>query len=137
MAAKSPVHPCEFPEKPWHQIHIDPKHGFMWLIVVDAQTKRPEVILLKSVTGSTTTHALLDLVSRFGIPSQIVSDNGPQFVGEEFRNFCAHFGIEHIRTLPYHPRSNGEAECFVRTVKRVTGDKQLFLKKCCIACIDF
>lgn len=103
------------------------------LYVVDCcgpRTKWPEVIPLKSATGSTTIQALLDLVSRFGVPTQMMSYNGLQFISEEFCSFCARFVIEHIRVSPYHPRSNGEAERFVRPVKRVMGVSIFLLRNC-------
>ncbi|KAG8238608.1 hypothetical protein J437_LFUL018551 [Ladona fulva] len=46
-AAQAPVHPWEFPAKPWNRLHIDfagPLHGFHWLFIVDARTKWPEDI---------------------------------------------------------------------------------------------
>ena len=57
------------------------------------------------------------LFSRYGIPDQIVTDNGPQFTAEEFNKFCLGNGIKHTLTAPYHPNTNGEAERFVQTFK--------------------
>ena len=48
----------------------------------------------------------------------MVSDNGPQFVSDEFATFAKKNGIRHIRCAPYHPASNGLAERFVQTFKR-------------------
>ena len=45
------------------------------------------------------------------------SDNRPQFISLEFERFMKENGIKQIRTLPYHPASNGEAERFVQTFK--------------------
>ena len=46
--------------------------------------------------------------------SPSASDNGPQFVSDEFRNFVNVNGIRHICTAVYHPASNDEAERFVQ-----------------------
>ena len=51
-------------------------------------------------------------------PEQIVSDNGTPFKSREFGEFCNQHGIRHIRSAPYHPATNGEAERFVQVFKR-------------------
>ena len=58
------------------------------------------------------------LFAAYGLPEQIVSDNGPQFVSDEFATFVKINGIKHIRCAPYHPSSNGAAERFVQTFKK-------------------
>jgi transposase InsO family protein len=47
-----------------------------------------------------------------------VSDNGRQFISQEFENFMKECGIIHRTSAPYHPNSNGQAERYVQTVKR-------------------
>ena len=56
--------------------------------------------------------------SRYGVPNQLVSDNGTQFVSLEFEIFCRKNGINHIKIPRYHQSSNGLAERFVQTVKK-------------------
>ena len=58
------------------------------------------------------------MFARNGIPDQIVSDNGPQFIAAEFSVFVNNNGIKHIRSAPYHPAANGLAERFVQTFKQ-------------------
>eukprot|EP00106_Octopus_bimaculoides_P020916 XP_014788358.1 PREDICTED: uncharacterized protein K02A2.6-like [Octopus bimaculoides] len=48
----------------------------------------------------------------------IVSDNGTQFMANEFKNFYKMYSNEYISTPPYHPRLNRQAERFVDTFKR-------------------
>ena len=56
-----------------------------------------------------------------------MSDNGPQFTSEEFSYFLQSDGVQHLRTAPHHPATNGLAERFVRTFKSVmqTGNASL------------
>ena len=48
----------------------------------------------------------------------VVTDNATQFTSSEFRDFCKTYQVDHITTLQYYPRSNGQAERFVDTLKR-------------------
>ena len=89
----------------------------MFLIVVDAHSKWPEVIPMSSTTAVQTIQALRQLFGTHGIPEQLVSDNGSQFVSDEFAMFLKQNGVKHIRCAPYHPSSNGLAKRFVQTFK--------------------
>jgi transposase InsO family protein len=118
--SKTPLHPLEFTTKPWQRIHLDfssPFQGQMWLIVIDSHSRWPEVIPMRTTTASQTIKELRFIFARFGLPEQILSDNGPQFTSDEFREFTIANGIQHIKIAPYHPRSNGMAERFVQTFK--------------------
>ena len=58
------------------------------------------------------------MFAAYGLPTQLVSDNGPQFTVEEFENFLRSNGIKHIKCAPYHPASNGAVERLVQTFKK-------------------
>ena len=118
--AKAPLHPWEWPSKPWDRLHIDhagPFHGKLFLIVVDAHSKWIEVFIVSSTSAECTISKLQSLFITHGLPSQIVSDNGSGFTSAEFKKFCADNGVRHILTSPYHPSSNGLAERAVQTFK--------------------
>ncbi len=48
---------------------------------------------------------------------RIISDNGPQFIAKDFKEFIRLTGMTHVRTSPYYPQSNGKVERFNRTYK--------------------
>jgi transposase InsO family protein len=48
---------------------------------------------------------------------RIISDNGPQFIARDFKEFIALCGMTHVRTSPYYPQSNGKLERYHRTIK--------------------
>ncbi|XP_055590370.1 uncharacterized protein K02A2.6-like [Uranotaenia lowii] len=118
---KLPPQPWPQAKTPWERIHVDFAGPFFdqhFLVVVDAHSKWPEIRILRSPSTSAVVEFLEELFARFGNPSTIVSDNGSQFTSEQFSSFCASNGIQHLRSAPYHPQSNGQAERFVDTLKR-------------------
>ncbi|CAI2734266.1 unnamed protein product [Schistosoma spindalis] len=106
---------------PWVRLHVDyagPIYGHYFLVVVDSYSKWPEIYVVRRPSTSETLLHLRQLFGRFGTPNVLVSDNGTQFTSSQFAEFCKQNGIEHIRTPPYHPQSNGQAEKFVDILKR-------------------
>lgn len=125
LAAKSPtktlLHSWPTPASAWQRIHIDyagPINSTYFLVIVDAYSKWPEIIPTKTISATATVDIMKEVCNRFGSPIQIVSDNGTQFTSSQFQVYCKQYGIEHIRTCPYFPASNGQAERFVDTFKR-------------------
>ncbi|XP_013136418.1 PREDICTED: uncharacterized protein K02A2.6-like, partial [Papilio polytes] len=111
-----------WPARPWTRLHLDflgPIGGKSFLVVVDAMSKWIEVFHMTGVSANYLIDRLNELFSRFGIPKQIVTDNGTQFASKEFDFFNRYNGIQHIFTPPYHPSSNGLAENAVKTLKRI------------------
>lgn len=84
----------------------------MYLVIVDACTKWPEILQVNQATTASTIDVLTKLFVRHGL-----SDNGTSFTSKLFEDFCKSNGDQHIRTTPYHPQSNGQAERFVDTFK--------------------
>ena len=127
-----PVHPWEFPTKPWSRLHIDyagPVHGKMYLVIIDAYSKWLEVKTVATATSSATIQHLRGIFATHGLPEVLVSDNGSCFTSSEFKQFTTRNGIQHICTAPYHPASNGQAERAVRIVKDA-------LKSCSIDSVE-
>lgn len=117
----APLHPWEWPKQPWHRIHLDfvgPFMGSMFLVTVDAHSKWLDVQLMSSITAPRTIEKLRQTFAIHGLPKTLVTDNGPTFTSQEFRQFITENGIQHVFSAPYHPSSNGLAERAVQTFKR-------------------
>ena len=84
---------------------------------MDEYSKWVEIRPVSSNTSERTINELRQLFSSFGLPNQLVSDNGPQFVSTEFLEIFRLNGIKHFRSAPYHPATNGQAERYVQILK--------------------
>jgi len=126
--SKATVHPWSYPSKPWSRVHVDyagPVNGVMYLVVVCAYSKYPEIIKMKSTTSAATIAGLRELFSRHGLCEVLVSDNGPQFVSQEFETFCMNNDILHKTSAVYKPATNGQAERVVRVLKTAVKQAEL------------
>ena len=134
LAAKTP--PIKFnpwPEtlRPWSRLDIDfagPLNGSHYLIVVDGLTKWSEILRCKKPITKVVIGFLHELFARFAVPDSIISDNATQFRSKKFKGFCKLFVVEHITIAHYHPRSNGQAVCFVDTFNRVLKNPKVGLR---------
>lgn len=96
-----------------HVDFIDPFEERMILVAIDAHSKWPEVLIMRSTTAGKTIEQLGAIFSRF----QLVSTNGPQFILQDFMRFLEANRVQHIRSAPYHISTNGVAERFVQSMK--------------------
>ena len=118
---KAQIHPWSFPTKAWPRIHIDyagPVNSAMYLVIVDAYSKFPEVVKMSSTTSIATIQVLHEMFARYGFPEILVSDNGPQFKSYEFEQFCINNGILHTTSSVCKPATNGQAERVVQILKK-------------------
>ncbi|XP_064463663.1 uncharacterized protein K02A2.6-like [Ornithodoros turicata] len=115
-----PLQPWPSSTRVFQRVHLDfaQKDGTNFLIVVDDYSKWMEVIMMPTTTAQRTVEELRTIFAQFGLPEEAVTDNGPQFVSEEFRNFMEENGVIHTTTPPYHAASNGLAERAVQTLKK-------------------
>lgn len=94
-------------------------HGKQFLIAADdVFSKWPEIVEMTSTTAANTIRVLQEIFARYGLPEQLVSSNGVQFVSYEYSEFCKSNGIKHYHVAPYHPASNGLAERMVQLFKQ-------------------
>ncbi|XP_015266723.1 PREDICTED: uncharacterized protein K02A2.6-like [Gekko japonicus] len=113
----APAQSWESTHKPWSQLHLDfagPFQGLTFLITVDSYSKWLEVSPVSTTSTKAVIRCLRRLFATHGLPNTIVSDNGTAFTSAEYlrRNL-----IRHIRSAPFHPATNSQAERMVRTAK--------------------
>ncbi|KAL7870545.1 hypothetical protein SRHO_G00080420 [Serrasalmus rhombeus] len=117
--AREPLLTSEFPDRPWARVGAD---LFQWddnqyLIVVDYFSRFIEVAKLTSTTSLAVVEHCKSIFARHGIPSEVMTDNGPQFASECFKKFAEQWGFTHTTSSPRYAQSNGEAERAVQTIK--------------------
>ena len=88
------------------------------LVIVDAGSGWIEAFPTGNRTPETVKIYLSQIFARFGIPKTLVSDNGPEFVSGDLKQWRESLGIKKMESPVYHPRANGLAERAVQTVKR-------------------
>ncbi len=107
--------------EPWQRIHADYCGPFLQkyyaLVVVDAFSGWSEVFYTASPNADFTVKALRKLFSREGVALTLVTDNGAHFTAQSIETWLKGIGCRHVFTAPRHPRSNGLAERFVKTLK--------------------
>ena len=57
-----------------------------------------------------------NIITRFGVPNTLISDNGLQFDSRAFRDFYCDLGITNRYSTPTYPQSNGQAEAVNKTI---------------------
>ena len=114
------LHPHEVPPGPWVKIGVDffQDHlGKKHLIVADYFSKFPYVFPVASSHHFKTISHLCELFAAEGVPAIVMSDNGPPFNGEEFRQFSRDFDFIHTTSSPHFHQLNGFIESMVKKVK--------------------
>ena len=74
------------------------------------------------------------VIHRFGVPRQIIYDNGSQFASQSFYRFCDKYRIQNVTSAVYNPTTDGLAEAFNKTIikllkKFISSSKQEWNKK--------
>ena len=118
---QAPLIPSEIPEYPWQVLGSDLFQiaGANYLLNVDYYSKWVNVTKLTDLSGKSVVDEFRKQLSEYGQPAVIRSDNGPQYTSREFRDFTRQNGIQHVTSSPGFPRSNGQVERSVQTVKKL------------------
>ena len=104
--AAAPLHPWDWPNRPWARVHVDhagPFLGKIFLVLVDAHSKWLEVTPVASTSSHATIQALRRIFATHGLPEMLVSDNGTAFTSDEFKQFLQMNGIQQVNSAEQHP----------------------------------
>lgn len=89
------------------------------LVITDYATRYPEVFPLKSVKAKYVATCLVQFFSRVGLPAEILTDQGTNFMSNLLKQVYQLLGIKSLRTTPYHPQTDGLTERFNQTLKQM------------------
>ena len=107
------------------EIHPPSEAGHRYILtLVDYATRYPEAVPLKTISTEAVAEALVDMYSRLGVPEEVLSDLGTQFVSECMQEVARLLNVKQLTTTPYHPMCNGLVEKFNGTLK-------MMLKRLC------
>uniref|UniRef100_A0A1A7XP55 Gypsy retrotransposon integrase-like protein 1 n=1 Tax=Iconisemion striatum TaxID=60296 RepID=A0A1A7XP55_9TELE len=122
---KEPLLTTPLPELPWQKLATDlcEHKGHYYLIVIDNFSRWLEILNLPKTNSDTVIQKLKSVFSRFGVPEELMTDNGPQFTADQFQRFAAEYDFRHTTLSPRYPQSNGMAERAVKTAKGILQQK--------------
>lgn len=113
--------------RPWHTIAIDvmgpfrPHKGKKFIIsIIDCYSKFCILLPQADHTAETVSKAIFErVVSYFGVPERVLSDNGTEFVSQIWTSLGNLLGYRPIHASPYHPQGNGMVERLNRSCTNV------------------
>ncbi len=82
------------------------------LTYVDLGSRYPDAVPLKTTTAKVIAQELVNIMARFSVPLEILSDRGSNFLSATMKETFKFLGIQHSKTAPYRPQSNGAVERF-------------------------
>ena len=101
------------------------------LVLQDHFSKYVVVYVVKDQTARTAAETLrIGYFRLFGVPAYLVSDQGKAFTGHVITHLCELYGVQKLRTLPYHAQTNGQVECMNQTIIHMIGKLEEDRKAC-------
>lgn len=111
-----PLKMSEVPGEPWSALSADfcgplPSGDYLF-VITDEYSRYPIVEIVKSVSANAVIPVLDKVLSEFGIPKVIKTDNGGPFQSHQFHEYERNTGFIHRKITPRWPRANAQAEAF-------------------------
>ena len=86
--------------------------------MIDFGTRYPDAVPLRKIDVATVADALMSVFSRVGLPQEILSDQGSNFMSNLMKEVLSYIQIQYLTTSQYHPQCDGMLERFHATIMR-------------------
>ena len=123
----APMIPIPAFDEPFTRVLVDcvgplprTKTGHQYLLtIMDLSTRFPEAIPLRKITAKVVVEALMQFFTRYGLPKEVQSDQGSNFMSGVFQEVLRELGIKQLKSSAYHPQSQGALERYHQTLKNM------------------
>ena len=112
--------PTDIPNGPLHEISADylTHKCREYLLICKLFSKYPFICKVSKKSAQSLCVCLLELISQYGPPSLLSMDNGLSFVSEKLTQFLQCHHMDHSKSSPHFPRSNGFIQRQEHTIKQ-------------------
>ena len=119
---KEPLQANPRPTRPFQEAAADlcSHAGRNYLMWVDCYSDWP--IITPMHNNTTATHLTVvctKILGQTAVPDILWMDGGPQFTSRVFQDFLHHWGVQHRRSTPHYPQSNGKAKITIKAIKKI------------------
>ena len=124
---KVKLKPIPVVEEPFSRVVMDcvgplprSKKGHQYLLTIMCMaTRYVEAVPLRNITAKTVVEAMIRFFTTFGLPKEVQTDQGTNFMSGVFNQALKDLEIKHVVSSPYHPESQGALERFHHTLKEM------------------
>ena len=123
----APMIPIPAFDEPFTRVLVDcvgllprTKSGHQYLLtIMDLSTRFPEAIPLRKITAKVVVEPLMQFFTRYGLPKEVQSDQGSNFMSGVFQEVLRELVIKQLKSSAYHPQSQGALERYHQTLKNM------------------
>ena len=118
--SSEPPIPHDIPDAPWQKVATDlfSLRNKDYVIVADYTSKFFDLSQLEDTEDPTVVMLTKRILSKFGIPKEVFSDNDPQYISHQYSKFAREWDFVHDSSSPEYPQSNGFIERTIQTVEK-------------------
>ena len=104
------------------------KNKLYILSILDHFSKFSANFIIKNKDKITVLNKIKKFIEKYGAPDKILTDNGGEFINNEFKKFCKKLHIQLLHGRPHHPQTQGAVERYNRTIKDLLKNRYLELE---------